>query len=232
MSKKIGIIGDFKENLLNHTAINKAIEINKQEQYPELDYEWLPTQNLHQIDLSTYDGFWLAPGGPYVSDDNVLDAIKWIRESKQVPFLGNCGGFQYGIFEFMKNVVGLIDVNTEEVDANAANKVVSKLSCSLRGNIHQSVFIKKKTKVYEIIQQAQITETYNCNYGVSPEYQEMLDEHGLVVAGVNEDGEARILELPHHPFFILSLFQPAMNTSKEHPHPLITAFIKALFTIS
>lgn len=225
MSKRIGIIGDFNEHLKNHTAINEALTISRQERYPALDFEWLSTKNLNIGELSNYDGLWLAPGGPYQSDENVLAALKWIRESKHVPFLGNCSGFQYGIIEFMKNVIGLVDVNTEEVDARAANIVVSQLSCSLRGNIDQSVFINEDTKAYEIIQKKKITETYNCNYGLNPKYQELLDEHDFIVAGVNEDGEARMLELPDHDFYFLTLFQPAMNTSKEHPHPLITAFI-------
>ncbi|MDF2904678.1 MAG: synthase [Bacillus sp. (in: firmicutes)] len=186
MAKKIGIIGDFNERLKNHTAINEALTISRQERYADLDFEWLSTKNLHNSELSNYNGLWLAPGGPYQSDENVLAALKWIRESKHVPFLGNCSGFQYGIIEFMKNVIGFVDVNTEEVDAHAANKVVSQLSCSLHGNISQSVFINEGTK----------------------------------------DGEARILELPDHDFYFLTLFQPAMNTSNEHPHPLITAFLQ------
>lgn len=226
MPKRIGIIGDFDEGSKNHTAINEALTISRQEQYPDLDFEWLSTKNLRNSELSNYNGLWLAPGGPYQSDENVLSALKWIRESKHVPFLGNCSGFQYGIIEFMKNVIGLADATTEEVDAHAANKVVSQLACSLHGNISQSVFINEGTKAYEIIQKNKITETYNCNYGLNPNYQKILGENGLIVAGVNEDGEARILELPNHDFYFLTLFQPAMNTSKEHPHPLITAFLQ------
>ncbi|MCQ2010706.1 MAG: hypothetical protein ABF629_10715 [Sporolactobacillus sp.] len=226
MSERIGIIGDFNENLKNHTAINEALTASRQELYPNLEFEWLSTKNLHNSELSLYNGLWLAPGGPYQSDGNVLAALKWIRESKNVPFLGNCSGFQYGIIEFMKNVIGLIDVNTEEVDAHAENKVVSQLSCSLHGNIRQSVFINEGTEAYKLFQKNKITETYNCNYGLNLNYQKILNDSGFIVAGVNEDGEARILELPDHDFYFLTLFQPAMNTSKEQPHPLITHFLQ------
>ena len=73
-----------------------------------------------------------------------------------------------------------------------------------------------------------IMDLYFCNFGLNPEYQEMLDKGGLRVVGMDQNNEARILELPDHPFFVATLFVPQLNSSQADPHPLLVAFLKAM----
>jgi len=67
-------------------------------------------------------------------------------------------------------------------------------------------------------------EAYYCNYGVNPEYRRQLEAGGMIVSGVGGEGEARIVELPSHPFFLATLFLPQANSAAEHPHPLIVGY--------
>lgn len=72
-----------------------------------------------------------------------------------------------------------------------------------------------------------VTEGFNCNFGVNPAYQALLADGRLHVAGVDEHGEARVVELDGHPFFIATLFQPERWALRGVAHPLITACLRA-----
>ena len=70
-------------------------------------------------------------------------------------------------------------------------------------------------------------EDYYCNYGVNPDYQPLLEERGLVVSGVGDAGEMRIIELPDHPFFLATLFLPQARSKASRPHPLLIGYAEA-----
>src|SRR6185436_16546933 len=70
-------------------------------------------------------------------------------------------------------------------------------------------------------------EQYYCQFGLNPHYQATIHEGGLRVVGIDEDGEARIVELPEHPFFVATLFVPPLTSTAEQPHPLIIAYLQA-----
>lgn len=71
-------------------------------------------------------------------------------------------------------------------------------------------------------------EAYYCNYGINTAYQRLLETGGLVVSGVGSQGEARIVELPSHPFFLATLFLPQARPAAEQAHPLITGYAAAV----
>ena len=73
----------------------------------------------------------------------------------------------------------------------------------------------------------QIREEYFCNFELNPDYDELFEEHGLEFTGFGDRGDSRILEIPEHPFFIGTLFQPQRRSRPEKPHPLVVAFVEA-----
>jgi CTP synthase (UTP-ammonia lyase) len=70
-------------------------------------------------------------------------------------------------------------------------------------------------------------EEYYCNFGLNPEHQRTLDDGGLRVVGFDDNGEARILELAEHSFYVATLFVPQTRSTPERPHPLVVAFLRA-----
>ena len=74
------------------------------------------------------------------------------------------------------------------------------------------------------------TERYFCRYGLNPDYLAVLLAHGLVVSGHDASGDVRIAELPGHPFFLGSLFQPELGSDEHWVHPLLVAFAAAART--
>ena len=83
------------------------------------------------------------------------------------------------------------------------------------------------TKAARIMGPGRRTERYNCSYGLNSEYLETLTDGGLRFSGFNDSGDVRILELPGHPFFMATLFQPERQDDRSQPHPVIRAFAAA-----
>lgn len=229
MSKliRIGIIGDFDGERASHKATNEALQHCAGYLRMKLDLQWLPTESLDgDIDktMSNFDGLWCAPGSPYKSMNGAINAIRFARE-KDYPFIGTCGGFQHAVIEYAQNKLKLNDVRHEEYDPDASNLFITALSCSLLGETRK-IFIKPSAKVFNFYCQTEVEERYNCNFGVNPKYQKLIDETGFNVVGTDEKGEARILELPHNKFYIATLFQPQLSSTPANPHKLILAYLK------
>jgi CTP synthase (UTP-ammonia lyase) len=104
--------------------------------------------------------------------------------------------------------------------------VISKLSCSLVGT-SQAVTILPGTLAYRAYGAAAATEQFACNYGLNPAYQQHFRHGTLTVAGRDTVGEARIVELGTHRFFLATLFLPQLSSSLARPHPLIVAYLQA-----
>lgn len=126
----------------------------------------------------------------------------------------------------MRNVLGFRDADHEESNPEASRFAVVALACSLDGQ-REEVFVAPGTRAAELYGSGRAVEQFVCNYGINPEYGELLEAHGLVVSGRSEDSEVRIVELPAHPFFVATLFVPQMTSTPARPHPLIKAFVGA-----
>lgn len=76
--------------------------------------------------LAGVDGI-LVPGGfGYRGIPGKLEAIRYARE-RGIPFFGICLGLQCAVIEYARNVMGLADANTTEIDQTTRNPVVCLL---------------------------------------------------------------------------------------------------------
>ncbi len=91
---KLSIIGDFNPNSETHMATNEAIIHSKNLLQCDLDSYWVDTQDITEDTFDQFNGFLIAPGGPYNNMENVIDAILYARENN-IPCLGTCSGFQH-----------------------------------------------------------------------------------------------------------------------------------------
>jgi CTP synthase (UTP-ammonia lyase) len=118
------------------------------------------------------------------------------------------------------------DAAHEESAPGASNLLISKLSCSLVG-LTQQVKLRPGTLAHQLYQTETVEEQFRCNYGLNPNYQAEISRSGLQIAGVDLEGEVRIVELPRHRFFMATLFLPQLSSTPEKPHPLFLAYLKA-----
>jgi len=225
---RLAIVGDYTPGFLPHAKTDEALEHTRAALGLDVNFDWVSTVGLTQqcpVKLSAYDAVWIAPGSPYRSMAGALNAIRYSRESG-LPLLGTCAGCQHVAIEFAHNVLGLTDAGHAESDPYASKLIITPLSCSLKG-LAMEVAIGPDSRIAAIYGTSRAIEEYYCNFGLNPEYQDRLHTAGLQIVGKDIAGEARILWLPKHPFFVAALFVPQLLSTPVRPHPLIAAFVRA-----
>ena len=118
------------------------------------------------------------------------------------------------------------DAEHGEGSPNSSRPVINPLSCSLIGET-QIVHISPDTLAYKIYKKEKVKEKFNCKYGFNEAYHKEMNAQNLKIVGVDDNGDARIVELSDHRFFVATLFLPQSSSSAEKPHPLIVEFLNA-----
>ena len=217
---RIAIVGDENTALPSHREVNAVRGMLG----GDVHTEWLPTDGPQVADLTGFDGIWLVPGSPYADDDAAYSAVTWARE-RDVPFLGTCGGLQYAVVEYYRNVLGVPDASHAESDGVQDSNVVSVLACSLMGE-ERLVRPVPGTRFSALMNDEPFVGMHYCGYGPAAGVAEELAAGGMVIEATAEDAGAEVLELPANRFFMLSLFQPQVGAlAGEPPHPLLREFV-------
>ena len=123
-------------------------------------------------------------------------------------------------------MLGIHDAEHEENAPGASSLVISKLTCSLVGQ-KQQIKIIPGTLARQVYEKNESIEEFRCSYGLNQEYQDKIGGGELKIAGVDANGDIRMIELSDHRFFIATLFLPQLSSSVDFPHCLIVAFLKA-----
>ncbi|SDI29207.1 Glutamine amidotransferase class-I [Nonomuraea jiangxiensis] len=199
------------------------IKALREEEGIALDPYWMPTTDVSG--LKGFDGIWMLPGSPYRDEAGAVEAARIAREGK-IPFLGTCGGFQHMLLEYARHVCGL-DVAHAENEPGARDFLLTPLACSLAG--HEGlVRLTPGSLIEQIVGTPTTVEAYICSYGLNEDYKQTLARHGMVFSGHAEDGTVRVAELPGHPFFLATMFQPELAGDGRRPHPVVSAFAAAV----
>lgn len=193
--------------------------------------------------LSKFDGV-LVPGGfGSRGVEGKMRAIRYARE-KKIPYFGLCYGMQLMVIEYARNVLGLKNATSREIDPKSKELLIdiideqaAKLAAGNYGNSMRLGAYKANLKAGTIARaaygSASIMERHRHRYEVNPEYISELENAGLVFSGKSPDSRlCEIAELPAkvHPFFLGVQFHPEFLAHPLSPHPLFTAFIKAAVT--
>jgi CTP synthase (UTP-ammonia lyase) len=225
---RIGIIGDYQPTNLTHPATEAALHHAADRLSVAVEITWLPTASLDPLSveyLQPLDALWCAPGSPYQSMNGALHAIRWARECNR-PLLGTCAGFQHMVIEYARTVLGVGDAQHAEYGDTTAPLIVTPLSCSLEPGKTLEILVEPDSRAGRIYQQRRVWEQFYCTFGLNRAYQAPLHAAGLCIVGVEPDGEARIVEVPGHRFFVGTHFVPQLNSTADHPHPIVVAFME------
>jgi CTP synthase (UTP-ammonia lyase) len=114
----------------------------------------------------------------------------------------------------------------EETAPDGSTLLISKLTCSLVGQI-QAIRLVPGSIAWQAYGQDEVMERFQCNYGLNPGFRSRFTAGGLAVTGADLEGEARVVELADHPFYLATLFLPQLTSTAQKPHPLIAAYLQA-----
>ena len=199
-----------------------------------IDSETVTPENADEL-FSDVDGI-LVPGG--FGDrgiDGKIEAIRYAR-THGLPFLGLCLGMQLSIVEFARDVVGLKDAHSVELDPQTTNPVIhimpdqigiEDIGGTLRLGSYPCV-LNKESKAYQLYGSENIEERHRHRYEVNNDYRDQLEKAGMMLSGLSPDGRiVEMVEIPEHPWFIATQAHPELKSRPNRPHPLFRGFVEA-----
>ncbi|MFI6155507.1 hypothetical protein ACIBCA_22800 [Kitasatospora sp. NPDC051170] len=223
---RLALVGDRSPAVRSHARIPGLLGALAEQDQLVLDAYWIPTPDAEAPGaLDGFDAIWLLPGSPYASEAGALAAIRTAREHG-IPFLGTCAGFQHALLEYARNVCGLTDAVHAEQEPDREERLIAPLACSLVGH-EGAVEITPDSLASRAFGATRSQERYHCAYGLNAAYLDVLRAGGLRITGTDEAGEVRIVELPEHPFFLATLFQPELAGDGTRAHSAIRALAGA-----
>ncbi|MBT4709474.1 MAG: CTP synthase [Flavobacteriaceae bacterium] len=236
---KIGLIGKYVELQDSYKSILESLIHAGSENQAKVDVVSIHSEYINdkQIDneISKLDGILVAPGFGERGIEGKIKAIKCARE-KNIPFFGICLGMQMAVIEYSRNVLGLINANSTEMDKKTPHPVISLMEdqkeiTNKGGTMRLGSWeckIEDKTKVHEIYNTKIVFERHRHRWELNDKYINQLNENGLKASGINpETGLVEIVELPSNDWFIGVQFHPEYKSTVECPHPLFVSFVKA-----
>ncbi|GGC60659.1 CTP synthase [Pedobacter quisquiliarum] len=236
---KIGLIGKYVELPDAYKSIIESFihAGSKNECKVKVEYihsEGIYPENAKEM-LGHLHGVLVAPGFGSRGIEGKIDAIRYVRENN-VPFFGICLGMQCAVIEYGRNVIGLENANTTEIDENTVHPVINMMEdqkniTNKGGTMRLGSYpcdIKKGTKAFSAYGKAHITERHRHRFEFNNQYLKQYEEAGMVASGINPDsGLVEIVELKNHPFFVGGQFHPELKSTVANPHPLFIKFVAA-----
>jgi len=252
----IGIVGKYFETgnftlMDSYISVIEAVKHAAFSQNRKAKICWISSEEFEKNpkslkELDKYDGVIVPGGFGNRGIEGKIKAIEYCRKNK-IPFLGLCLGLQLSVIEFARNVAGIKDAASREFNKNTKNPVIDVMEeqkkllkekhyggtmrlgaydCEVQpGTISHRAYkdwVKGKNGPYII------SERHRHRYEVNNDYRNLLEEKGLVVAGINPKANlVEIIEIKNHPFFVASQFHPEFKSRPLKPHPLFKEFIKA-----
>lgn len=196
--------------------------------------EYLQPENIASK-LSHLDGVLVAPGFGERGIEGKIEAIRYVREH-QIPFFGICLGMQMATIEFSRNVLGLEQANSSEMDPQTPHPVIDIMEAQKKvtekgGTMRLGAWncdLLEHTKIASVYKTTSIMERHRHRYEFNNTYKTQLENAGMKATGFNpETGLVEVIEIPSHPWFVGVQYHPEYKSTVAKPHPLFLAFIKA-----
>ena len=235
----IGLIGKYVELQDSYKSILEAFihagaENEVKVKVEPIHSEYLTPENI-EFKLQHLDGVLVAPGFGERGLEGKIEAVHYVRENN-IPFLGICLGMQMAVIEYARNVLGIKNANSIEMDESAENPVISLMEsqknvvnkggtmrlgacdCDIvEGSITHSVYNEKRIK-----------ERHRHRFEFNNDYKDQIESAGMKATGYNpETGLVEIVEIPGHNWFVGVQYHPEYKSTVANPHPLFVAFVNA-----
>ena len=235
----IGLIGKYVElqdsyksilEAFTHAGAANEVKVKVE----SIHSEYLKPENI-ATKLAHLDGVLVAPGFGERGIEGKIEAIRYVRE-QHIPFFGICLGMQMAVIEFSRNILGLAEANSSEMDASTPHPVIDIMEAQKKitekgGTMRLGAWkcdLAKDTKIASIYNTTSIMERHRHRYEFNNDFKLQLESAGMIASGFNpETGLVEIIEIPSHPWFIGVQYHPEYKSTVANPHPLFLAFIKA-----
>ncbi|MDR0975351.1 MAG: CTP synthase [Christensenellaceae bacterium] len=237
--RTVAIIGKYCNVPDAYISITEAIKHagihNKIKPIVKLvDSEEIEARGAEEV-IGKVDAIIVAGGFGNRGIEGKIAGAKYARENN-IPYLGICLGMQIAVIEFARNVCGMTDANSTEinektgypvVDIMEEQKGITKKGGTMRLGSYDCE-LKAGTKALDCYKTKNIKERHRHRFEFNDKFRAELEGNGLTIAGVNPElGLVEIVEVANHPFFVASQFHPELKSRPNRPHPLFVGLIQA-----
>ncbi len=186
--------------------------------------------------LADVDGILVAPGFGSRGIEGKIVAIEYARTNK-IPFLGICLGMQCAVVEFARNVLGLSDACSREMNPDTKNPVIDIMSeqktiVNMGHTMRLGAYpchLADDSKLAGLYGTLDISERHRHRYEFNNNYMDDFVKHGMKMAGVNPTTQlVEAVEVEDHPWFVGVQYHPEYKSTVANPHPLFVGFVKAM----
>lgn len=245
----IVLVGKYVRLEDAYTSVSKALQHASIQAGYRLKLKFVDSSNLEREtknkDPIAYHDAWstlcscdgvLVPGGFGVRGINgKIRACNWAREKKK-PYLGICLGLQVAVIEYARNVLGLLDADSTEVEPETKNQLVIDMPEHHTGIMGGTMRLGRRTTIFKgesVIKKLyggvdSIDERHRHRYEVNPNYVEKLEAKGMKFVGHDSEKQRmEILELENHPYFVATQYHPEYLSRPLKPSPPFMGLILA-----
>ena len=235
----IGLIGKYVELQDSYKSILEAFIHAGAENEVKVNVEPIHSEYLNEKNieskLSHLNGILVAPGFGERGIEGKIDAVKYVRENN-IPFLGIFLGMQMAVIEYSRNVLGLTNANSTEMNEATKNPVIDLMeeqkSVTHKGGTMRlgawDCALMPGSMVEKIYKQEHISERHRHRYEFNSDYRYQIEKGGMQATGLNPKTDlVEIVEISDHPWFIGVQYHPEYKSTVANPHPLFVGFVKA-----
>ena len=236
---RIGLVGKYVQlqdayKSINESLSQAAIHCDRKLVLSYINSEKLSEENAAD-ELGGLDGIVIAPGFGQRGIEGKFHAIKWAREN-DVPTFGICLGMQCMVIEFARNVLGLAEANSTEIDTKTPHNVIDlmeeqKSISNLGGTMRLGAYdcdLREGSLVAEAYGSTRVSERHRHRFEFNDDYRQKFEEAGMQCVGTNPGtGLVEVVEIPGKRWFIGTQYHPEYQSTVLHPNPLFISFIKA-----
>lgn len=186
--------------------------------------------------LAGVSGILVAPGFGSRGVEGKINAIEYAR-TNNVPFLGICLGMQCSVIEFARNVLGIKDANSREMDMDTKNPVIDIMSeqktiVNMGHTMRLGAYpchLAADSKLAAMYGTQEISERHRHRYEFNNNYMSEFEKHGMKMAGINPTTQlVEAVEYTDHPWYVGVQYHPEYKSTVANPHPLFVGFVKAM----
>lgn len=236
---KIGLVGKYVELQDSYKSILESLTHAGVQHEVAVEVVSIHSEHLETTtDFSLFeklDGVVVAPGFGERGIEGKINAIRYVRENN-IPFLGICLGMQMAVIEYARNVKGLTQANSTEMDPDCQTPVISLMESQKNiqnkgGTMRLGAWacdLVPDSGLVNIYKLTRISERHRHRYEFNNAYSEQLFDNQFKIAGYNPETQlVEIVEYANHPWFVGVQFHPEYKSTVSNPHPLFAAFVAA-----
>lgn len=236
---RIALVGKYVELQDAYKSINEALfqcatDLDHKLKLEYVHSEKLTDENVAEM-LAGMDGVIVAPGFGQRGIEGKFVALRYCREN-DIPTFGICLGMQCMVIEFARNVVGLADANSTEmnpttpvpvIDLMEEQKSVHNMGGTMRLGAYECE-LQPGSRAAEAYGSTLISERHRHRFEFNSDYRRQFEECGMACVGENPETHlVEVVELPDHRWYVGTQYHPEYQSTVLNPNPLFFSFVKA-----